>query len=340
MREASLKSFEKRISKAARDERKLFSVMFELNWRCNLDCQFCYLTYEERAVGEKQKPEMTTGQIAEILRQLVGEGCYQVAFTGGEIFLRKDIYEIIGTATRLGFQVTLLTSGSLLDEDAVRRLKELRVHKCSISFHAMDEAIFDRITQRPGSYRKVRRAVELLLAAGVDMELKTLGTTLNKDDVLKVNEWARSLGILHRFDGEVTTRNDGDPAPLAWSLDPEEALAIRKVTHREAYEPYDCQGRLRGTSDISRRLSPGLQKILNCGVGMSNAWIDPSGKLYLCCKMQSLKHDILKSSVKEAWQKAKEFVDRFSEADYAGHRAALETVKRSQIELKKISRPF
>jgi len=135
----------------------------------------------------------------------------------------------------------------------------------------------------------------------------------------------------------VVTRNDGDSAPLAWSLEPEETQVIRRTVHREIYEPYDCQGHLRGTSNPSKRLSPGLQKILNCGVGTSNAWIDPSGKLYLCCKMQSLKYDILKSSVREAWEKVKGFVDHFSEADYTEHQTTLETVKRSSVEIEQIN---
>ncbi len=188
MKEATLKNFTKRLSQRTCEGRKLFSVMFELNWRCNLDCLFCYLTYAERATGPSQKPEMTTEQISEILRQLAEEGCYRVAFTGGEIFLRKDLYEIIACARRFGLEVTLLTSGSLIDEAAVQKLKELGVRRCSLSFHAMDEEIFDQVTQRKGSYRKVRRAVELLLAANIEVELKTLGTTLNKEEIIKVNE--------------------------------------------------------------------------------------------------------------------------------------------------------
>ncbi len=294
--------------KKAAEERRLFTVMFELNWRCNLDCVFCYLPQEQRAIGKNQNPEMSTDQVFKILDQLEAEGVYEVAFTGGEIFLRKDIFPIIAYAEKKGFDITLLTSASLINETEVERLKSFRIRRIEISFHAMSKKIFEQITQRPGSFHKVKRAVELLVAAKIPIKLKSLLTTLNKEEIVKVNEWARSLGVLHTIDDDIELRNDGDAWPRTLAVSEEEAEEIKKIVRRETYLPFDRHGNPRGDRDpeeIERR----KHRRFHCGIGRCHAWIDPSGKLKPCQKVMEWNYDLLQGSLKTGWWKLKEMLD-------------------------------
>src|SRR5271169_6479398 len=81
--------------------RKVFPIkaVFELTYRCNLKCRHCYVA--PSAVNERGK-ELDTKQVFTILDQLAGAGCLNIGFTGGEPFLREDIFEILGYAKNKG----------------------------------------------------------------------------------------------------------------------------------------------------------------------------------------------------------------------------------------------
>ena len=68
---------------------------FELTRRCPLNCVICY---NER----KQKRELTTEEILNILNQIADAGCIHINFTGGDPLTRADFADIYKHAIRLG----------------------------------------------------------------------------------------------------------------------------------------------------------------------------------------------------------------------------------------------
>ena len=70
-------------------------VHLELTHRCNLKCFHCYL----ECYSDEPKPrELSTEEVAGILKQLFEMGVYYVTFSGGEPLCRPDIFEIMGHA--------------------------------------------------------------------------------------------------------------------------------------------------------------------------------------------------------------------------------------------------
>lgn len=91
---------ENNISDEFTDSRKLFSATIELTYRCNEKCRHCYV-YDE--CGD----ELTTEQVKTVLDDLSRMGVLSVVFTGGEVFVRKDIFEILEYAYQKHFAVDL-----------------------------------------------------------------------------------------------------------------------------------------------------------------------------------------------------------------------------------------
>src|SRR5438128_8471981 len=77
-------------------------AMIELTYGCNLRCVHCYNPTHQA------KAELATAQIKALIDQLATAGCLDLAFTGGEIFTRMDLFEILAYAKAKGFLVTLL----------------------------------------------------------------------------------------------------------------------------------------------------------------------------------------------------------------------------------------
>ena len=88
----------------------------ELTTLCNFKCKHCFLE-------KHTNPGLSTQEIIKIIDELRNFGVYELQFTGGEIFTRKDIMEIIRYARKLKFKVSLLTNVSLISEEIIYELE-------------------------------------------------------------------------------------------------------------------------------------------------------------------------------------------------------------------------
>ena len=85
------------------------SVQLDLTYRCNERCVHCYLDHDDHG-------EMTTAEIKHLLDEMADAGVFILTLSGGEIFLRKDFFEILEHARRLMFCVKLKTNAVLIRE--------------------------------------------------------------------------------------------------------------------------------------------------------------------------------------------------------------------------------
>ena len=72
---------------------QLFDVHLDMLYHCDLDCEHCYL-------DEKARPQLPTEFWKGVIDQLGDLGVFSVLMSGGEIFLRKDLFELIEHARR------------------------------------------------------------------------------------------------------------------------------------------------------------------------------------------------------------------------------------------------
>ena len=86
-------------------------IVIELTNRCNLNCSFCF-----NKQGTADTFEISQKDVFNILDNAFNLGINAVRFTGGEPFLRKDLYEILKKAKSLGLYVILNTNAFLIDE--------------------------------------------------------------------------------------------------------------------------------------------------------------------------------------------------------------------------------
>ena len=79
------------------------SITVELTFRCNLSCQMCpldiprvmYNRANHEYVAERKKEELTTQEVLALIDDVARMGVKQITLTGGETFLRTDIFEIL-----------------------------------------------------------------------------------------------------------------------------------------------------------------------------------------------------------------------------------------------------
>ena len=152
----SKESFWSRLAEKAAANRVPFEAMIELTYGCNLRCVHCFNPTHQA------KGELATRQITAILDQLAEVGCFQVGFTGGEIFTRRDVFEILAYAKTKGFAVTVLTNATLITPERADRLKAIRPHSIEISIYGATRETYERVTRIPGSFQHFLTGVQLL----------------------------------------------------------------------------------------------------------------------------------------------------------------------------------
>jgi len=142
-------------------------VTLGLTRRCQAACDHCYA----HAPAHGGRDEMTTEECLSVIDQFKGLAALQVLFTGGEPLLRKDIFDLIAYAHKIGLLTRITTNGYLLTRECVHRLKQAGLNQCGISIDHSDEDAHDRTRKLPGSYERVVQGLGYLRECGIDRKI-------------------------------------------------------------------------------------------------------------------------------------------------------------------------
>lgn len=259
------------------------SVSFELTHRCNLRCRHCYLAPDHRR-------ELKTAEIVGILDQLAEAKTLMLTLTGGEIFVREDVWMIAEAARSRGFALRLFTNGTLLDEAAASRIANLGIVETAVSLYGAGAAMHEFVTRVPGSFRRSVRALEFLKNAGVRTTVKCVLMKSNVDAIDRIQALAGRLGAVCQFDPVVSPKNDGDMGPVRLGLKKKDLIPVLAGEHRlqtgdgEAFES-----------------SPFSEDRAVCRAARDTASIGPSGDVFPCLQWPLRLGGLKTSSFSRIW---------------------------------------
>src|ERR1700730_13690536 len=98
----------------------LHTLHFNVTNTCNLSCKFCY------ADSIKSKTiHLPLDRIRLLAEEAREVGCKRVILSGGEIFVREDWFEICEAFASASIAVSLVSNGTLISDDRLRRIKSI-----------------------------------------------------------------------------------------------------------------------------------------------------------------------------------------------------------------------
>ena len=311
MKLQSYHTFWQRIHKDAKSKGFPLRVMFELTYRCNFYCRHCYVPQSYRDYSE-----LKTKEAFSILDQLADIGCFYLGFTGGEPFTREDILDILWYAKKAGFEIIIYTNGSLIDEEIAKELSRLRPNKVDITLPGMSITAFERISRVSGSRDKVFEAIDLLHKKGVALGFKSCVLKENEKEISQIQDFARSLGALHRLDNMLLPCLDGAKEPFKYRGSLDSSGSLNSFSSSDKGCDLGTEYQLRNTANPTELTNPTkITNLFKCGVGMSQVAITPSGELKMCLMIDYPKYKILETSLKDAWQRLKDLVSHIKPDD-------------------------
>lgn len=273
--------------------RKLIPLhcLFELTYKCNLNCIHCYIV-------KSRKREMGSRGIFNILKQLKEAGCLYLTFTGGEIFIRKDFFEIAEYARRLNFALRLFTNGTLIGKKVAEKIEALYPISVEVSLYGFKDT-HEKIAKVKGSFDKTIRAINLLRERNIRVLVKATLMRQNVDEIFKLQEFVKGKlkagwrgiggGLL------ISPCDNGNRKPLNYRLTDEQ---LRRYI-KEEFKQLESLGK----EYKPRKLR---QNETLCGAGLATCNITPYGKLNPCVQIRLKDNNLKGKPFMELWRKHKE----------------------------------
>jgi AdoMet-dependent heme synthase len=275
-----------------------WNVHIDLTYRCNERCVHCYLDHHDYG-------EMTTHEVKNIIDQLAEAGALFLTFSGGEIFLRQDLFELITYARGLNFDVSLKTNALLIDESRARKLRDLDIRKIQISIYSADAVIHDAITKVPGSLDRSLRAIQFLLAEGLQVKLACPLMKQNLAAFRDVQSLAEKLGVPYMLDLTITPMMDGGDGVLrlrSSATDLLQVLQDQNLNSRACTPPEaETEAAFTTGSATSSGIESGAYDDIPCSAGHNSCYISPYGDVSPCVQMPKPAGNLRKQQFDEIW---------------------------------------
>jgi pyrroloquinoline quinone biosynthesis protein E len=164
-------------------------LIAELSYRCPLHCPYCSNPLELSPGRE----ELGTDEWARVFEEAAALGVLQLALTGGEPLVRKDIEELTRAAAEAGLYSTLVTAGSPFTRRRAEALRAAGLDHVQVSVQDSDPVISDRVAGTVSFTRKLE-AARLARELGFPLTINVVLHRLNLDRVEAIIDLAEELG--------------------------------------------------------------------------------------------------------------------------------------------------
>lgn len=293
---------------------------FELTSRCNFHCKMCYICSMPQD-GSYLENELSTSQWIKLGEEARDAGMLFLTLSGGEIFMRKDFFEIYEPLSEMGLNITLYTNGSLINAERAARLGKKPPSKVSITLYGASPETYGRVTGHPEGFHNTINAIKLLLAENIKVALKTTVIKENYKEFRDIHEIADSFGINLGIVNYVAPRREGcGTDPENNRLDPIELANYEKMLQGFRKEHADRE-KLKKPLEISsedimtdKSVSDALDQLqdasenacaFNCTATKCAFWLAWDGRLTPCGLLTEPCADVKKLGFQESWKYVK-----------------------------------
>jgi pyrroloquinoline quinone biosynthesis protein E len=167
------------------------TLIAELTYQCPLHCPYCSNPVD--IGGDRYRVELETEHWIRAFEEARRLGVLQVALTGGEPMLRRDLVELCAGARDAGLYSSLITAGTLFTRDRAQALESAGLDHVQISIQSPDAVENDRIAGNRSFGKKIA-AARLAKELGFPLTINCVLHRHNLDRVEELLDLALELG--------------------------------------------------------------------------------------------------------------------------------------------------
>ncbi len=302
-------------------------VVYEATMRCNLTCEFCYVGDLLNLEGEWRE-ELP---IDVLQRAFPNQDGLQVSLTGGEIFMRKDIMELMEVFREKGYTCGYLTTnGTIINEERAEAMADLAargfLRHISVSIDGPGE-VHDNARGVKGTFERTSAGLARLQAAakrkGAPLRV-SINTTVAHESLEVLDQMADvaenlgvdAIGLNHlmfstpdEVQQTIQMLGTDDPKVISTFVTSNPGLDASRV--QEQVDALAAKCRARGIRfDMRPKVrSPILKDYYTPGTPLAGRCLYPflyarvsfSGKAYFCPFIRLEVGDLTTQSLEEVW---------------------------------------
>lgn len=281
-----------------------FFIQLHLTERCNLRCRHCYQTGNESDELSFAGIKDLTTEVADMLK--TWQETYDMKFspsfniTGGEPFLREDLFDIISEIGNQGFEIYLLSNGILINKQKAEKLSALGVKGVQVSIEG-PEKIHDSIRGK-NSFASSIKGILYLLDSGIRVTLNVTLSKINAGYFMDLVTLASSLRV-HKLGFSRLVPSGRGSGLLSKMLEKEKTKDIyEEIFSLNTYRPEIVTG-----DPVASQLSSIPDKDAGdvpsggCAAGVSGLTILPDGTVTPCRRMPVQIGNVRRDSLREIW---------------------------------------
>lgn len=286
-----------------------FFVQLHLTERCNLRCRHCYQT-------EDRPAEMSLTEIVSLIDEVSGmlndwRETYGITLsssftvTGGEPFLRQDIFEVLEELSNSGFATYILSNGTLINRELALRLAAIGVKGVQVSIEG-PEGVHDSI-RGAGSFSSSLKGIRNLIDSGIELTLNATLSEVNAHCFMDVIDFASLIGAQRLGFSRLVPSGNG-AALLERMLKKE---IVEEIYNKIFFLKVQGLNIVTGDPVASQFRNPAGEDVVNpvpaggCAAGVSGLTILPDGTITPCRRMPVPIGNVKKDSLREIWATSK-----------------------------------
>ncbi len=280
------------------------TLTYSVTGACNSLCKTCAIGEMCRKDPQRLKQDLTLDEIEKIFKSIGHVYFFNVS--GGEPFLRKDLFEIVALACKyLTPRIVHVPTNAILSQriydDSKRILDFLKQDFPQVQFSVKPsiDGVGDRhdeIRGVPGNFKKLEKTISLLKELEKDypnfhLELGTVISQFNIHHLDEIENYVHSAGI-QSYRNEIAEQreefyNIGDPITPSG----EDYERLMKRFKEKVKENIKGKKRLAQVTealrltyyDIAVRIMKEKRQVIPCYAGISNVHLNYDGQLWPCC---------------------------------------------------------
>lgn len=246
-------------------------VHINLTNNCNLRCTHCYM-----AAGKTEEVCLEVDKIIEIVGKINEKnGTSDIVISGGEPFMFPNLLELLKELS--DNKLTLFTNGTFINENNYKVICEY-CDEIQISMEGISEPCYEQIRGK-GNYKRIRKAMELLMREGVRLVLAVTLLPMMIDDVRK--NLPKLVEELNYRNLEVRINNEIEMTGNALEMD--FTGYDKDYSDRVILELLQT---IKDSGAVTEFPAERNVRFTNCGIG-ANIVINYDGRVYPCHKFNT-----------------------------------------------------
>jgi Fe-coproporphyrin III synthase len=294
---------------------KVMWLNFAVTYRCNSHCTMCSIWKKYKQKPDLVKEELSYEQIEAILESTFLNNLHGISFTGGELFLRKDIVDIIGLFIKKYPQAIFgVASNGLNSKLTVNKVKEIqgKFNPKHLSISLSLDGVFekhDKVRGINGAFDSLDKTIEILQSeTDVNIGIDFTITPWNYEELIEVYKYTKDKNIkfLTCFAHHSDAYYENIDISFKWN---EKSLHKVETSLKEI-----VRDKVRNESLFNKLIDPyafflsncsNYQKECkisqNCYSGIHSLFLDPYGNIYPCIILNKKMGNIKDGGFDKVW---------------------------------------